>query len=124
MKILRVYTDPEGETHFEDVELRLEATGADPLTTPIAGLPTTGAYFRHYPAGWWADWHPAPRRQLIVPVSGQVEVQVSDGQVRRSGPGTLTFVEDVSGKGHVTRSVDGPHLSLFIPVAEGWHLPR
>jgi hypothetical protein len=55
------------------------------------------------PPGFYADWHPAPRRQLFLQLSGQIEVGVSDGETRRFGAGTVVLGEDLSGKGHTVR---------------------
>jgi hypothetical protein len=38
-------------------------------------------------------------------LSGELEVEVSDGEIRRFGPGSVILVEDTSGKGHVSRVV-------------------
>ena len=66
------------------------------------------------------DWHTAPRRQFILQISAATEREVSDGEKRRFGPGTLTLVEDLTGKGHVTRGIDegGERLMLFMHLAD------
>ena len=58
--------------------------------------------------------HNAPERLFIVSLTGRIEVEVSDGEVRRFGPGAVTLVEDTHGKGHITRSLDpGPRATLL-----------
>ena len=37
--------------------------------------------------------------------TGELEVQVSDGEIRRFRPGDVVLVEDSRGKGHTTRVV-------------------
>lgn len=118
MKYTRIYTDADGESHFEDVEVPL-----GPPTTTQSSLsdmfPTKGLIFRRTPADQYVDWHPAPRRQFIITLSGEAEIQTSDGEVRRIGPGSVVLVEDVTGKGHITRGVGtAERLSLFVPLAE------
>src|ERR687894_518190 len=117
MKYLRVYTDDQGESHFEDVEVKLApGSGQSDLSELI---PATGVIFRRSPADQFVDWHPAPRRQFVVTLSGEAEVEASDGEVRRLGPGTIMLAEDTTGKGHITRGVGNvERLSLFIPVPE------
>src|SRR5437870_989233 len=46
-----------------------------------------------------SDWHPAPRRQFVVLLTGAVEVTVSDGETRPFGPGSVFLVEDIAGAG-------------------------
>ena len=54
---------------------------------------------------WYGDWHPAPRRQFLVYIAGEMEAEASDGEVRRLGPGSIALVEDTTGKGHRSRVV-------------------
>jgi quercetin dioxygenase-like cupin family protein len=61
--------------------------------------------------------HASPRRQFIVQLAGEVEIEVSDGEARRFGPGSVMLVEDVAGKGHTTRRVgDAVRDTLFLPL--------
>ena len=117
MHYFRVYTDADGETHFEDIDVALvESRGGSSLS---ALYPATGVIFRRTAPDLFIDWHTAPRRQFVVTLSGEGEVEASDGEVRRIGPGTVMLAEDVTGKGHITRG-DGiaERLSLFIPVPD------
>ncbi len=53
------------------------------------------------------NWHTAPRRQAIIILDGEVDLAVSDGGKRRFGPGHVLVMEDTTGKGHTTHSVEG-----------------
>jgi len=115
MRYLRLYAGPDGESHLEelDIELNQRPDGSG-LSTP---RPATGAIFQNSPAGQVMDWHPAPRRQFVVTLAGEGEVEASDGEVRRLTPGTILLVEDVTGKGHRTRSVGAvDRQSLVVPL--------
>ena len=57
------------------------------------------------PSGWFGDWHPSPNRQCIFIISGELEVEVSDGEIRKFVPGNIILVEDTTGKGHISRVV-------------------
>jgi quercetin dioxygenase-like cupin family protein len=46
------------------------------------------------PAGWFGDWHPTPRRQFIIYLSGEMDYEASDGEVRRLTPGNFVLLED------------------------------
>jgi hypothetical protein len=117
MKYFRIYADEAGESHFEDVDIELdESSGGSDLSTLY---PATGVMFRRSPADQYLDWHPAPRRQFVITLSGEAEVEASDGEVRRIGPGTIMLAEDITGKGHITRGVGSTErVSIFIPLPD------
>jgi hypothetical protein len=45
-------------------------------------------------------------------------VEVSDGSKRKIGPGDLVYLEDTTGKGHITRLLS-PVTALFIQPPAG-----
>jgi hypothetical protein len=54
-----------------------------------------------------------------------VEVEASDGEVRRFGPGEAVLVEDTGGKGHITRNVGGKtRRTLVAALTTGETSPR
>lgn len=108
MKYTRLYTDEDGESHFEDVEVAFNsvdfASPAPPLDLS-SFTPATQYGFLRAPVGWFGDWHPVPCRQMMFYLAGEIEAETSDGEVRRFGPGSVTLVEDTFGKGHKSRVV-------------------
>jgi len=51
-------------------------------------------------------------------LTGEVEIQTSDGDIRRFGPGSILLAEDLSGKGHISRGVgSAKRETLFIPLS-------
>ena len=120
---LRIWTDEEGETHFEDVRLDADERGSgvsSGRSLYSSLMPVEGVIFREVVREHGhAEAHPAPRPQLVVHLEGKVEVEVSDGEVRRVGPETVVLVDDTHGKGHITRSVGTePRRTLMIPLPE------
>ncbi len=117
-KYFRIYAGPDGESHFEDVEVDLNPAGAG--ASRLSDLvPVTGVIFRFSPADLDATWHHAPRRQFVVTLTGEGEIVASDGEIRRVGPGSVMLAEDTTGKGHITRGVGSePRTGLFIPLPE------
>jgi hypothetical protein len=120
--ILRVFSDAAGETHFGEIRLPGETRQSE-MSASVA---------------WWSEkvpvrslvWrrvekeasptipHPAPRRQLIVPLSGTVEIEVSTGEQRTVAPGQVLMVDDVTGKGHITRAADdATRVTLVLELA-------
>ena len=57
---------------------------------------------------------PEQARQLVVGISGRVEVTAS-GETRTFGPGDVILVEDTEGVGHSSRSAEG-FLAAFIAL--------
>ena len=108
MRYVRLYADAAGESHFEDVEVPLAAADFAPPAPPLHVSPFSPAErygFVVLPPGWAGDWHPTPRRQVLFYLAGEVEGETRDGEVRRFGPGSVTLVEDTTGKGHRSRNV-------------------
>ena len=105
---VRIYTDDEGETHIEDLAVALEPIDFAPPAPPLhlsPFVPVARLGYLHAPPGWCGDWHPAPCRQYVIYLAGIIEGEVSDGTVRRFGPGSVTLLEDTTGKGHRSRVV-------------------
>ncbi len=60
------------------------------------------------------NFHPAPRRQFVVNLSGLVEIECGDGSKRRLGAGDILLADDTTGQGHITREIEGPRRGIFI----------
>jgi len=70
-----------------------------------------------FQAGWFGDFHPAPKRQWMIIVTGTLEIAVSDGEKWTLATGTVFFVEDAGSKGHSTRVIgDEPSYMMVIEV--------
>lgn len=70
--------------------------------------------FYSFAPGWIGDWHLAPARQFMVLLSGEVEVETSDGTLKRFGQGDIFLLEDTWGKGHRLRNIGEEYLHLFV----------
>ena len=117
MRITRLYTGDDGISHFEDVDIDLEDFGdAGQISRLWRG---SGVIFREVAADYELDFHVAPRRQLVVNLTGSVEIDT--GEESRVFPaGSIMLAEDTTGKGHVSRNVDGrPRTCLFVPLDDG-----
>ena len=113
MDIVRVFTGPDRQSHFEDIHLDLDDLGP---TGHISKLwPGKGVQFREVGGDYQLDYHRAPRRQLVVNLTGSVEIEVGDGTSRVLGPGSILLAEDMTGQGHISRSVNRePRTCLFV----------
>jgi quercetin dioxygenase-like cupin family protein len=115
MRIHNLYVDAKGETHFRDIEV--EWVEERPGGKLSRRMPATSIIFRQTGGDYDLDWHPAPRRQYIINLDGGVEITVSDGEKRVIGAGEVLLVEDVTGKGHLSKAVAGKmRHSIFVPI--------
>ncbi len=115
MRIHNIWVDDDGETHFRDIEV--EWGEPSPSGRYAERLAATGIIFRQVQPDYDLDWHPAPRRQYIINLDAAVEITVSDGETRVIGAGEVFLVEDVTGKGHLSRAVDGKlRHCIFVPI--------
>jgi hypothetical protein len=117
LKYVRVYSDSIGETHFEDLEINLDEIDFAPQAPPIYTsdiISSTSYGFLSVLPGWESGWHPTPKRQFIIYLSGIIEAEVSDGEIRQFGPGSITLVEDTSGKGHKSKALGNDKIVLVV----------
>ena len=118
IKVTRIYTGDDGKTHAEEYEVPLQRRGqsATELAEPI---PVTSVQFRRTSPEYFIDWHNAPRRQYVITLAGESEVEIGDGTKIRLHPGHILLAEDVDGQGHISRAVgDQDRISVFLPLAE------
>lgn len=110
MALFRMYSGADGRTHIERISV-------DGMPELIDGMRATRIFFRKNAPGHFRDWHPAPRRQFVISLCGELEIGLGDGAKHRFGPGTARLVEDTTGKGHTTRvsGVD-PCVLAIIPL--------
>jgi hypothetical protein len=114
MRIHNIYSDENGETHFRDIDIEMSQVG--PNGTTSKRLPATGVYFRTTPADWFFDWHPATRRQYVINLDAPNQITASDGETRIIGVGEIILIEDVHGKGHLSRAVGKMRRSVMIRI--------
>jgi len=119
---VRVYADTEGESHFENSEFPFTLVDFAPPAPPVSvseAMAADSVAVISSPAGWHGNWHPAPRRQLMFVLAGELEVRVSDDAVRRFRPGDVLLVEDTSGKGHVSAVIGDERCYMAnVPLSE------
>ena len=117
MAIIRIYTGPDGQSHFEDVAPRFEPRGDRSETAEL--IPGSGITVRRFDPQRSNPWHHAPGRAAVFTLSGAVDIEIGDGTVRRLGPGDILIAEDRTGQGHVTREAGpAPRVSIFVPLGE------
>jgi hypothetical protein len=120
MKIVRFTSASDGGSQFVEVDLAIDNASTDAFGNTVhrsATLPAQSTMVTEMPEGLYQDWHPASRCQLLVVLSGTLEVETSDGRKHQCGSGEVFLADDVGSRGHRTRTIGGPARVLFV------HLP-
>lgn len=117
---VRIWADPAGESHLEDVAQETVVSPAEPGVAELwvsAAVDVDRAHFVTVQAfDQIPDWHCAPRRQFVVFLDGWVRITVSDGTARTLPAGSVVLVEDLTGRGHVTEHEPGERRVLLLPL--------
>jgi probable phosphoglycerate mutase len=117
IKVTRMFTGPDNQTHAEEYDVRLgELRGATELSETVD---VTSLQFRRTSLDYDLPFHTAPRRQYVITLSGESEVEFGDGTKVRLYPGHILLAEDTTGQGHISRAIGTEdRISLFIPLAD------
>jgi hypothetical protein len=101
----------DGKTVIEDLEVpsSKEIRGYE---TPI--IPIKGVIFRTSQPEVAMDFHNAPRRQIVVPLQGEVEIETGDGDSRVISAGMALLADDVNGQGHKSKFSPNDAVTLFL----------
>ncbi len=115
MTVVRIYTGADNQSHFEDLKVPLKSSGKIGFISELTKA--TGIVFRETGGDYNYEFHTAPRRQYVVNLEGEVEIEVGDGSKRILRSGDILLAEDTTGQGHISRAVNGkPRRSLFITL--------
>ena len=82
IRLVRLYTGSDGQSHFEDSSVPLTPSDARDALTGKA--PATAVYFEETVAGSKLDWHNDPHRRYVVTLDGTVEFETRTGATFRS----------------------------------------
>jgi hypothetical protein len=104
---LRIFADAKGETHMQDIDITLQPRRLFKDNPPLQltdTLAASGCNICHIPSGMGeVNWHNPPHRMLAIWLTGEVEFETSDGDIRRLAAGSVVLAEDTTGKGHISR---------------------
>ncbi|MBL4756059.1 MAG: cupin domain-containing protein [Rhizobiales bacterium] len=117
MNHIRIYTDQDGESHFEEIETEFKMEIYAP-PAPEFGIsePTSAARYVmvRFPPNWDSELHPSPRRQLFIMLSGMLQSRTSGGKVIDLEPGDVALMEDTTGKGHTAKAMNGKEVRAIM----------
>ena len=102
-KVVRISATPDGGSRVDELTISPDAKPID--ITRMTASAYRGSGVRA------PDWHTAPRKQFAINMTGSLEVELSDGTRRKIGS-DLVYLEDLTGKGHVTRALGPDHQCL------------
>ena len=120
VKVLRLYSNDQGESCFDTYEisrmLRNFAPPADPFfVSDVAAA--TGYVALRLPIGWIGEAHSTPRRQILFCLAGSMEITTSSGEARVIATGDALLMADTTGKGHVTKVTSaGPVDAIIVQL--------
>lgn len=112
MRYTRLYTDADGVSRFEDLDMDFAAAEFAPPAPPVhisAPMGASAVLVLRADAGWTDPAHPAPARQLMVLAAGVAEITAGD-ETRRFEPGAIVMVEDTDGAGHATTILEDGYI--------------
>jgi hypothetical protein len=122
MRYVKVIASDDGGSRFVDVEVEQAEVPFAENVPPLrisAPLPAQAVLFVTTPEDLrHTEPHPAPRRQLVIALDGEFEIETTDGDRRTFPPGGVALVEDTTGRGHVTRASKGGASFVAVPLAE------
>ena len=109
MPAIRLINNPDGTCTFEK--------GYIPT---LKHASTTTFWYSNKTEDWEKNAHPAPRRQYVVTLKGNIRFKVSDGSTFLIKPGVILLAEDLKGKGHSWEMVHSKSWErLYIPLQDG-----
>ncbi len=125
MQVTWLYTGEDGRSHFADLDIPLQFAGHG---SDSVAIPTLQTVLSEVPVGAQIGLHPARRRQLIIYLSGVVEMECGDGAVRRMQAGDILLADDVGAEGHRTRDLEGPRRCVHVWLSpdfdpSAWRMP-
>ena len=122
MLLTEIFADGDGQTHFRKIEIEFEMREFAPPSMPVQvskEFSTTSSLFMMAPPGWDKEYHPTPRKQLCVMLSGALSVTATDGETIHMGPGDVLLVNDMASGGHLSQILSKEDASFLFVGLEG-----
>jgi quercetin dioxygenase-like cupin family protein len=114
IRCTRLFTDSDSTSRFEEITVPLTPEVPAPHELSVsAPFPAGAVLFAGAPAGGSHPEQPEARRQLIIGISGEVEISAG-GETRVFRPGDVLLVEDTTGAGHSSRTSAGFTAAIVV----------
>jgi hypothetical protein len=99
---LHIWADANGVSHAEHV----------PVSAKVKSVPITQIFIRPELTGP-TEWRNSASPQFVATLDGDLEVETSDGKRLKLSPSRLTYLEDTTGKGHITHLKNVLNLHMY-----------
>lgn len=115
MKMTRLFSGTDGQSHFEDIEIVLNPVHVALFSPPFA---TDHIQFGSVEGIDEIPWHTQESPAYIMILRGTMELEIGDGTKRIFNSGDILLAEDTTGQGHITRSINGKKWEFLIAPAK------
>ena len=125
MACFHMLGDAAGDTHVAPLDMPVTDTDAGTVRG-LNDITVTTMGFGEFVKGRKPDVgvHNAPRRQFLVVLQGELEIETTLQQKERLRPGDVLLADDVGTKGHISRDVGADPLMLMaIGIGPDWNGP-
>ena len=118
LSVTHIFTDRNGQTRKESIAMPFVAsTPPDRGTLESAlSLPARQIAIVRTSPDYLSDFHSVTSRRYIIMLSGHREYEVADGQKFSIGPGEIMLVEDLTGRGHLTRGSGDDAVNVIVAL--------
>ena len=113
MRCIRLWTDSEGISRFEEGSIVLK--NGSPVNLLSEKFPTKSISFAETQAGQLLDWHNAPTKQFVITLRGTLDFWNKLDEHFVITPGDILLAEDVTGSGHSWKLIgDDPWRRVYV----------
>lgn len=113
---VRNVTGEDNRSHFQDGTLPYYTDADGGLVTESVSI--TRFQYVYAASDLRYDFHNAPQRQIVLPLTGGTQGENGDGSRRVIPAGGVYFGEDTTGEGHITSAVNNAiRFSIFAHLA-------
>jgi quercetin dioxygenase-like cupin family protein len=113
MRCIRLWSDSEGNSRFEEGEITLKSGSSVNLLSDQFSAKSIS--FEETQAGQTLDWHNAPAKQFVITLRGTLDFSTRSGEHFILTPGDILLAEDTVGSGHSWKLIgDDPWRRAYV----------
>jgi len=98
IRCVRLWTGSDGNSHFEEGQIELQAGNRGDLATGV--LEGIQLSFQETHSGGSFEWHKDPIPRFVVTLTGTLEFETRGGEHFVIRPGDILLAQDDTGTGH------------------------